>query len=127
MGRPIIVTYAPGCRETIRDEENGLMVPLRDPEYLANAMERFIVEPALIAKFGKRSREIAVEKYSSDKVAAQIVTDGTRLPLIAAIANRPGIRIRPRGLQAQRQQRDPRKMFNQLPHTNCHQRKSSIW
>lgn len=73
MGRPIITTDAPGCRETVNHGENGFLVPVRDPIALAEAMERFIKEPELIPKMGKRSREIAEEKYDVNKVNAVIL------------------------------------------------------
>lgn len=68
MGRPIITTDAPGCRETVVDGDNGYLVPVGDAEALAQAMLRFIEQPELIAKMGKRSREIAEEKYDVHKV-----------------------------------------------------------
>lgn len=70
MGRPIITTDAPGCRETVVHGENGFLVPVRDVQALAEAMERFLDEPTLIAAMGHRSREIAVEKYDVHKVNA---------------------------------------------------------
>ena len=68
MGRPIITTDAPGCRETVIDGENGFLVKPRDVDSLVQAMEKFIQNPGLIPKMGKRSREIAEEKYDVHKV-----------------------------------------------------------
>jgi len=68
MGRPIITTDVPGCRETVRQGINGFMVPARDPAALAAAMERFILEPALVEKMGLESRKIAEEKYDVREV-----------------------------------------------------------
>lgn len=73
MGRPIITTDAPGCRETTVDGDNGYLVPVGDAEALARAMERFIVEPTRIATMGRRSRAIAEEKYDVRKVSAAII------------------------------------------------------
>ena len=73
MGRPVVTTDVPGCRETVRDGYNGFLVPARDYASLTLAMERFIKEPSLIASMGKRSREIAVEKYDVRKVNAIIL------------------------------------------------------
>jgi len=70
MGRPIITTDAPGCRETVVDGENGFLVLVKNIDALAEAMERFILQPELIDKMGKRSREIAEEKYDVHKVNA---------------------------------------------------------
>ncbi len=68
MGRPIITTDVPGCRETVIEGVNGFLVPVRNSEALAEAMERFILEPALIGRMGAESRQIAEEKYDVDKV-----------------------------------------------------------
>ena len=63
MGRPIITTDAPGCRETVVDGQNGFLVPVKDAVLLALAMEKFIQIPGLANKMGAQSRLIAVRKY----------------------------------------------------------------
>ncbi len=73
MGRPVVTTDAPGCRETVRDGVNGYLVPVRDAGALARAMERFLVEPGLIEAMGRESRRIAVEKYDVREVNAIIL------------------------------------------------------
>lgn len=70
MGRPVITTDAPGCRETVIDGDNGFLVPVKSVEALAAAMIRFIETPEMIPKMGKRSRQIAEEKYDVHKVNA---------------------------------------------------------
>lgn len=68
MGRSIITTDAPGCRETVVDGENGFLVPVKDVDALVVAMEKFIQNPDLIPVMGKKSRQIAEEKYDVHKV-----------------------------------------------------------
>ena len=68
MGRPIITTDAPGCRETVIDGYNGYLVPVKAVEELAAAMERFIVNPELIIEMGKASRQLVEEKFDVDAV-----------------------------------------------------------
>ncbi|WBX84776.1 glycosyltransferase family 4 protein [Sphingosinicella microcystinivorans] len=63
MGRPVVTTDAPGCRETVIDGQNGFMVPPRDPQTLAAAMRRFLVNPDLIARMGTESRRLAEERF----------------------------------------------------------------
>jgi glycosyltransferase involved in cell wall biosynthesis len=70
MGRAIITTDAPGCRETVVDGENGFLVPVQDAPALAQAMVRFIDEPALQTSMGARSRQMAEDKYDVYKVNA---------------------------------------------------------
>jgi len=73
MGRPAVVTDAPGCREVVFNGVNGYMAPLRDPQALAQAMERFILHPGDITSMGAASRRIAVEEFDARKVAAHIM------------------------------------------------------
>lgn len=68
MGRPIITTDAPGCRETVIDGLNGYLVPVKAVDELAQAMEKFIVNPALIAQMGAASRQLAQEKFDVNAV-----------------------------------------------------------
>ena len=73
MGRAVITTDAPGCRETVVDGDNGFLVPIKDAYALAQAMLRFIEQPELMAQMGHRSRVIAEEKYDVHKVNAQML------------------------------------------------------
>jgi glycosyltransferase involved in cell wall biosynthesis len=70
MGRAIVTTDAPGCRETVVHGDNGFLVPAQDPEALAQAMRRFIDQPALQQRMGTRSRQLAEDKYDVHKVNA---------------------------------------------------------
>ncbi|CAD7035472.1 glycosyltransferase family 1 protein [Pseudorhizobium endolithicum] len=73
MGRPIITTDAPGCRETVIAGENGFLVPPRDAEALAAAMRRFITEPGLISSMGAKSRAYAEEKFDVRNINAVMI------------------------------------------------------
>ena len=73
MGRPIITTDAPGCRETVQDGVNGSLVPVRDAGALTGAMEKFLSDPSLVPSMGARSRRIAEEKYDVHKVNAAMI------------------------------------------------------
>ncbi|HST45414.1 MAG TPA: glycosyltransferase, partial [Luteimonas sp.] len=68
MGRPIITTDAPGCRQTVIEGDNGFLVPVKSATTLAQAMRRFIDQPELVARMGERSRVLAKEKYDVHKV-----------------------------------------------------------
>jgi len=80
MGRPIITTDAPGCRETVIDGKNGFLVSVKDVDALKSAMEKFILEPDLISQMGKQSRIIAEEKYDVRKVNRAILKEMGLLP-----------------------------------------------
>lgn len=68
MGRPVITTDAPGCRETVIEGQNGYMVPVRSIDGLVQAMQHFICNPSLAVSMGIRSREVAEDKYDVNKV-----------------------------------------------------------
>ncbi len=75
MGRPIITTDAPGCRETVIDGENGYLVPVKSVDALVAAMQRFIDNPDLAARMGQRSRQVAEDKYDVHKVNAVMLRE----------------------------------------------------
>lgn len=68
MGRAIITTDVPGCRETVANGLNGFLVPPRDALTLAEKMEEMIEKPKLCERMAAASYRIACEKYDSTKV-----------------------------------------------------------
>jgi glycosyltransferase involved in cell wall biosynthesis len=68
MGRPIITTDVPGCRETVNDGVNGFLIQAKSVDSLIYAMEQLIINPELIKIMGTRSREIAEQKFDVHKV-----------------------------------------------------------
>jgi glycosyltransferase involved in cell wall biosynthesis len=63
VGRAIITTDAPGCRETVLEGRNGFLVPPMNADALYLAMRRFIENPSLAATMGPASRQLAEEKF----------------------------------------------------------------
>ncbi len=73
-GRPIITTDTPGCRETVIHEKNGLLVPIKDSNALANAMIILLEESdGNIKKMAFESYKIAKSKYEIDLVNKSIL------------------------------------------------------
>ena len=68
MGRAVITTNSPGCRETVDEKVNGFLVPVRDVPALANAMLRFVDVPALIETMGIESRRLAEDRFDVKKI-----------------------------------------------------------
>jgi glycosyltransferase involved in cell wall biosynthesis len=68
MGKPVVVTDVPGCRDCVDSGVNALIVPARDVESLAAAMQRLASEPGLSARFGQMSRLIAVERFDVRRI-----------------------------------------------------------
>lgn len=67
-GLPCIATNVPGCRSAVIDGETGLLVPPRNSEELARAIERLAQNPMLREKMGTKAREMVVEKFSREKI-----------------------------------------------------------
>lgn len=63
MGRAIITTDVPGCRETVIPGETGLLVKPRSSAELASAMLALVDDPVLVARMGRASRRYAEAKY----------------------------------------------------------------
>lgn len=68
MGRAVIVTDAPGCRETVIDGKTGFLVPVKDAEALAEKMKEFIKSPELVSKMGAAGAEYCRERFDVNKV-----------------------------------------------------------
>lgn len=69
-GLPIITTDTPGCREICQHKVNGLLVPVKDAESLANAILYFVNNPGQIDIMGNAGRQI-VEQEFSDSIVHQ--------------------------------------------------------
>jgi glycosyltransferase involved in cell wall biosynthesis len=74
VGRAIITTDVPGCRETVIDGQNGFLVPKWNPQALAEKMIYFIEHPEYIKKMGDESYRIAQEKFDANKVNQRLIS-----------------------------------------------------
>ncbi len=63
IGRPILTTDIAGSRETVKNNENGFLVPPMDSKALANKMEWFILNKDKWQMMGNASRKIAKKKF----------------------------------------------------------------
>lgn len=75
MGRAVITTDAPGCRETVVDGDNGFLVPVKSVDALEAAMRRFLDDADLAVKMGRRARVVAEDKYDVNKVNAVMLSE----------------------------------------------------
>jgi glycosyltransferase involved in cell wall biosynthesis len=69
--RSIVATDAPGCREIVRHGENGLLVPIRNPHALADALATLLGDGTMRADMGKRGRGLVEAEFSQELVARQ--------------------------------------------------------
>ena len=75
MGRSVITTNAPGCKETVVDNINGFLVDVQSVDALVSAMLKFIEHPELMNVMGLNSRNMAVDKYDVIKVNDHMITE----------------------------------------------------
>jgi glycosyltransferase involved in cell wall biosynthesis len=63
MGRPIITTHVPGCKETVVEGCNGFLVPKCDVASLTEAMVTMIKQADQLDLMGQESRRIVEERF----------------------------------------------------------------
>jgi N,N'-diacetylbacillosaminyl-diphospho-undecaprenol alpha-1,3-N-acetylgalactosaminyltransferase len=73
MGKPVLTTDAPGCRQTVEDGVTGLLVPVGDHGAAAAALERLAGDEPLRRRMGAAGRERAVRLFSSDIVMRDVL------------------------------------------------------
>jgi glycosyltransferase involved in cell wall biosynthesis len=67
-GRAVVTTDVPGCRDAIEPDISGLLVPVRDANALANAIQRLIEDVELRQKMGRAGRQLAEKEFSIEKI-----------------------------------------------------------
>ena len=72
MGLPIVATDIRGCREVVAHGENGLLVPARDADALARAIERIGGDAELRAAMGAASRARALDRFDEAAVVRRV-------------------------------------------------------
>ena len=72
-GRPLVATDVPGCRDIARPGVNAFLVPLDDAEALADAIDRLAGDPELRRRFGRASRHLVEQNFSSSRIGADLV------------------------------------------------------
>lgn len=69
--KPCIATDVPGCRDAVTDNDNGLLVPVRDPVALADAIADLLANTEARSRMGQRGRDRAVEEFGAQKITDQ--------------------------------------------------------
>ena len=77
--RPLIATRVRGCRDIVRNGENGLLVPPRDPEALAQAIATLLGNKALRERMGAMGREIVLKEFRAELIAEATIAVYDRL------------------------------------------------
>ncbi len=71
IGRPIITCDAPGCREAVEHEVNGILVPPQSPTDLAQAIKLLMNDHEKRIQYGAAGRNRVEEDFNTDHVVAQ--------------------------------------------------------
>lgn len=88
-GRAVITTDNPGCREAVTDGLNGLVVPPRDVDALAEAMATLADDPCRTAEMGQRGRELALARYDHRVINAVVIRELVGQPPAGSNASPP--------------------------------------
>lgn len=72
-GRPIVTTDVPGCREIVRDGDNGILVEARNAPALADALGQLLADPALRQRLGQRGRARVMSEFSQEIIVGQVL------------------------------------------------------
>ena len=73
MGRPIITTNTPGCKETVVEGRNGCFVKTRSVNDLAEKMRWMIENVKELPKMGEESYKMCLEKFTIEKINAEMM------------------------------------------------------
>lgn len=68
---PLVTTDVPGCREVVAHDVDGLLVPVRDGDALADAIARLQADPALARRLGEAARAKALARFDERSVVAR--------------------------------------------------------
>lgn len=74
MGKPIVTTNAVGCKEVVEHGRNGFLIPLKDSDALAEAIETLIKNKKSREKFGKHSRQKAIKEFDKNIVVEKTIS-----------------------------------------------------
>lgn len=73
VGLPIITTNTPGCKETVKNNSNGFLIPPQNLETLIDAMEFFLKNKDKIKEMGINSRKYAEERFDVNIINADLL------------------------------------------------------
>ena len=72
-GKPVVAAAAGGTPELVADGETGLLVPPRDADALARALDELLSDPARARRLGEAGRERALAEFSAGAAAEQVL------------------------------------------------------
>jgi glycosyltransferase involved in cell wall biosynthesis len=79
LGRPLVATNVPGCREVAREGVNGILVPVDDAQALAQAIGRLADESDLRRRYAAAGRTLVEAEFSAVAIGKQTLAVYDRL------------------------------------------------
>jgi glycosyltransferase involved in cell wall biosynthesis len=73
MEKPMVATRAGGMPEVVIDNQTGLLVPVRDPEALSDAILRLVEDPELRHRLGKEGRARMLERHTIQRTIDGVI------------------------------------------------------
>lgn len=73
MGKPVVTTDVPGCREAVKDGVNGLLVLAKNSAALSKAVLSLAVDPKQRMRMGNAGRDMAVSLFSLKVVEEKVI------------------------------------------------------
>jgi len=73
-GLPIVTTDVPGCREVVINGENGYLVPPRNSEELADAIEKLLNDKTLRREMGRKGRALVEREFGIEKIVEETLS-----------------------------------------------------
>jgi glycosyltransferase involved in cell wall biosynthesis len=73
MGLPVVATDIRGCRQVVRHGSNGLLIPLRDPTAIRDAIRALGEDPEIRAEMSRASRAIAIAEFDEKRVVSIVI------------------------------------------------------
>lgn len=74
MQKAIVTTDTVGCREVVIDEDNGLLVPIKDPIALQKSILRLINNSSIRERYAKKAREKAINEFDVRPITKQYLS-----------------------------------------------------
>jgi glycosyltransferase involved in cell wall biosynthesis len=70
---PIVAYDVSGCREIVKDNVNGFLVPFKDENALFVAVLELLENPKLRGQLGKMGRKMVIEEFTQEKIASETI------------------------------------------------------
>lgn len=86
VGKPVVATDWVGCREAVRNNWNGFLVPIKDSGALANAIGSVLSNQELAGVFGRNSRAWAEDEFDERRIVSRVISELYQMTCSSALS-----------------------------------------